>query len=311
MKKPRILTVGSANMDIVFSMPRIPNKGESLIAEHYGYIPGGKGANAAIAASRLGAYAIFCARLGNDEHGSNLIEAYKRENIDTRFIQADKIAPTGLAAIFLEDDGSNRIVVYPGANLKLKPDDVENAFLSYPDAVMLNFEADVRAIVTATEYAQKQEIPVIIDAGPVRSGFPYEELKQIEIFSPNEVEAAQITGIAPVNAEECMNVCLRLMSMIKTKYIVLKLSDRGCFLFDGKFSDYVPAHPVSAVDTTAAGDAFTAALAMEYMRSRDILRACKYANVVGALTVTKYGASSSLPTAKDVENFIEQREIKL
>ena len=311
MKKPRILTVGSANMDIVFSMPRIPNKGESLIAEHYGYIPGGKGANAAIAASRLGAYAIFCARLGNDEHGSNLIEAYKRENIDTRFIQADKIAPTGLAAIFLEDDGSNRIVVYPGANLKLKADDVENAFLSYPDAVLLNFEADMRAIVAATEYAQKQEIPVIIDAGPVRSDFPYEDLKQIEIFSPNEVEAAQITGIAPVNAEECMNVCLRLMSMVKAKYVVLKLSDRGCFLFDGQFSDYIPAHNVSAVDTTAAGDAFTAALAIEYMRSRDILLACKYANVVGALTVTKYGASSSLPTAKDVENFIEQREIKL
>ena len=309
--KPRILTVGSANMDIVFSMPRIPNKGESLIAEHYGYIPGGKGANAAIAAARLGADVVFCARLGNDEHGSNLIEAYKREKIDPRFIKMDKNAPTGLAAIFLEDDGSNRIVVYPGANLNLKPDDVESAFLSYPDAVLLNFEADPHTIAAATEFAERQQIPVIIDAGPVRKDFPYELLKEIEIVSPNEVETAQITGIAPVNAEECTKACMRLMNILKAKNVVLKLSDRGSFLFDGQFSNYIPAHSVSAVDTTAAGDAFTAALGIEYLRSKDLLRACKYANVVGALTVTKYGASVSLPAAKDVYNFITDREIIL
>jgi ribokinase len=311
--KPRILTVGSANMDIVFSMPRIPNKGESLIIEDdgYRYIPGGKGANAAIAATRLGADVVFCARIGNDEHGSNLIEAYKREKIDSRFIKTDRDSPTGLAAIFLEGDASNRIVVYPGANFNLEPDDVENAFLSYPDAVVLNFEADPTAVAAATEFAERQQIPVIIDAGPVRKDFPYELLKLVEIISPNEVETAQITGISPINAEECTKACMRLRNIVKAKNVVLKLSDRGSFLFDGTFSDYIPAHPVSAVDTTAAGDAFTAALAVEYLRSKDLLRACKYANIVGALTVTKYGASPSLPTEKDVYNFITEREIKL
>lgn len=308
--KSRILTVGSANMDIVFSMPRIPNKGESLIAEHYGYIPGGKGANAAIAAARLGADVVFCARIGNDEHGSNLIEAYKREKIDSRFLKTDKNAPTGLAAIFLEDDGSNRIVVYPGANLNLEPDDVENAFLAYPDAVVLNFEADPRAIAAATEFAERQRVPVIIDAGPVRKDFPYELLKRVDIISPNEVETAQITGISPINAEECTKACMRLRNIVNAKYVVLKLSDKGCFLFDGQFSDYIPSHNVAAVDTTAAGDAFTSALTVEYLRSKDLLRACKFANIVGALTVTKYGASPSLPTEKDVYNFIEAREIK-
>ena len=311
MAKARILTVGSANMDIVFSMPRIPNKGESLIAENYGYIPGGKGANAAIAAARLGSDVVFCARIGNDEHGANLIEAYKREQIDARFIKTDKNAPTGLAAIFLEDDGSNRIVVYPGANLNLERDDVENAFLSYPDAVLLNFEIDPEAVAAATEFAERQRIPVIIDAGPVRKDFPYELLGQVEIVSPNEVETAQITGISPVNAEECTKACMRLMKVVNAKYVVLKLSDKGSFLFDGTFSDYIPSYPVRAVDTTAAGDAFTAALTVEYLRSKDLLRACKYANIAGALAVTKYGASPSLPTEKDVYNFITEREIKL
>ncbi|MCL2099611.1 MAG: ribokinase [Oscillospiraceae bacterium] len=311
MARPRILAVGSANMDIVLSMPRVPNRGESLIAEHYGYIPGGKGANAAIAAARLGSEVVFCARLGNDEHGANLIEAYKREKIDSRFIKMDKNAPTGLAAILLEDDGSNRIVVYPGANLKLAPDDVENAFLSYPDAVMLNFEIDPRAAAAATEFAQRQQIPVIIDAGPVRKDFPYEQLKQVEIISPNEIETAQITGISPVTAEECTKACMRLKNIVDAKYVVLKLSDKGSFLFDGVFSEYIPSHNVPVVDTTAAGDAFTAALTAEYLRTKDPLRACRYANVAGALTVTKYGASTSLPNEKDIYNFIAEREIKL
>jgi ribokinase len=310
-KKPRILVVGSANMDIVFSVPRIPNKGESIIAENYGYIPGGKGANAVITAARLGADAVFCARIGNDDHGANLLEAYRRESIYTKYIRVDKNAPTGLAAIFLEDDGSNRIVVYPSANLNLEVDDVENAFLSYPDAVLLQFETSAESVVAATEFAERQNIPVIIDAGPIRPDFPYELLKTVEIFSPNESETAQITGITPTNAETCLQASMKLMTIVKAKNIVLKLANRGCFAYNGSHQEYVLAHHVTAVDTTAAGDAFTAALAVEYLRSGSLSRASRYANVVGAITVTKYGAMPSLPTEKDVVNFMFDKNIKL
>jgi ribokinase len=311
MMKPRILVVGSANMDIVFSMPRIPNKGESIVAENYGYVPGGKGANAVISAARLGADAVFCARIGNDEHGANLLESYKREKIDTRYIKVDKTSPTGLAAIFLEDDGSNRIVVYPSANMNLEVEDVENAFLSYPDAVLMQFETSAESVVAATEFAEKQGIPVFIDAGPIRKDFPYERLKTVEIFSPNEVETAQITGITPTNAETCLQASMKLLTIVKAKNIVLKLADRGCFLYDGKYHEYILSHHVNAVDTTAAGDAFTAALAVEYLRTKNLSKACKFANVVGALTVTKYGAMTSLPTEKEVINFIFEKNIKI
>ena len=311
MTKPRILVVGSANMDMVFSTPRIPNKGESIVAENYAYIPGGKGANAVTAAARLGADAVFCARIGNDDIGAKLIEAYNREKIVTRFIKTDKTVPTGLAAILLEDDGSNRIIVYPNANLYLETEDVEDAFLSYPDAVLTQFETNPDAIIAATKFAEKQNIPVFIDAGPVRKDFPYELLRNVEIISPNETETAQITGINPLNANMCLQACMRLRNMTKAKYVVLKLSDRGCCSYDGKNFEYITSHYVEAVDTTAAGDAFTAALTVEYMRSKNIVAACKYANVVGAVTVTKFGAMSSLPTSKEVENFIATKRIQL
>ena len=309
-KRPRILVVGSANMDIVFSVPRIPNKGESIVAENYTYIPGGKGANAVTAVARLGAEAIFCARIGADDIGARLLKAYARENIDTRYIKPDKNTPTGLAAILLEDDGSNRILVYPNANLNLRVDDVEDAFLSLPDAVLLQFETNPEAVVAATEFAAKQNIPVIIDAGPVRKDFPYEKLKKVEIISPNEIETAQITGISPLNEKMCLQACMRLQNMTKAKYSVLKLSDRGCCSYDGSRFEYINSHYVNAVDTTAAGDAFTAALAVEYLRTGDLSVACRYANIAGALTVTKFGAMSSLPTEKDVENFIISKNIK-
>ena len=307
----RILVVGSANMDIVFSVPRIPNKGESIVAENYNYVPGGKGANAVTAVARLGADAVFCARIGNDEIGEKLVEAYNREKIDTRYIKTDKNALTGLAAILLEDDGANRIIVYPNANLNLKTGDVEDAFLSYPDAILLQFETNPEAVVAATEFAEKQKIPVFIDAGPVRRDFPYELLRNVEIISPNEIETSQITGINPSNDKMCLQACMRLQSMTKAKYVVLKLSDRGCCSYDGKSFEYYNSHYVDAVDTTAAGDAFTAALTVEYLKTRDIAAACKYANIAGALAVTKFGAMSSLPARKEIDNFILTKKIKL
>jgi len=313
MPKPRILVVGSANMDIVLPVQRMPNRGESIVAENYNYkyIPGGKGANAAVAAARLGADVIFCARIGQDDIGLKLLHFYEQENISIEYVKRDRNTPTGLAAIILEDDGTNRIIVYPNSNLNLKVDDVEDAFLTYPDAVLLQFETNPEAIIAATKFAADKKIPVIIDAGPVRKDFPYELLKKVEIISPNEIETMQISGINPMTDAMCLQACLRLQNMTKSKHAVLKLSDRGCCSYDGKSFEYYTPHHVNVVDTTAAGDAFTAALAVEYLKNGNLNKACKYANIVGALTVTKFGAITSLPTKKEVDDFILNRNIKL
>ena len=313
--KPRILVVGSANMDMVLSMPRIPQDGESILADDYSYVPGGKGANAAVSAARVGADVIFCARIGNDVNGEKLTEAYKNEGIDTRYIKTDKTASTGLAVIMLDErSGKNRIIVYPGANSNLTSDDVENAFLSYPDAVLIQFETNANAIITATEFAARQGIPVFIDAGPARKDFTsdvYNSLRNVEIVSPNEVETAQMTGIIPTNPETCLQACIKLTSMIDTKNIVIKLSDRGCFMYDGKYHEMISSHHVDAVDTTAAGDAFTAALAVEYLKTKKLSHSCKYANIAGALAVTKFGAMNSLPSKTQIDDFMDIRNLKI
>lgn len=312
MTKPRILCVGSANMDLVMKMERVPERGETLItARDYQFIPGGKGANTAVAAARLGADTLLCTKLGDDANGRVLREMYVKENISPRFIGVDKHNNTGLAGIFLESNGANRIVVYPGANNALTADDLEEAFISYPDALLMQFEIPESTIIKACRMAQERGVKVFIDAGPARSDFPLKDLGQLEIFSPNETETLAYTGISPDNMSSTMRATVKLSVMVNAKYIVLKLGSRGAYVYDGVNADIIPSYEVSAVDTTAAGDAFTAALTYEYIKTGDIIHSVKFANAVGALTVTRMGASSSLPTYDEVMNFVKIKQIQL
>ena len=304
--RPRILVVGSSNIDFVASVDHIPSSGETIISNgSYSFVPGGKGANSAVAAARLGADVVFCTRVGNDTYGKMLVNSYAREKIDTRYVASDKEKNTGLASIFVESNGSNRITVFPGANHSMCTDDIEEAFTSYPDALLTQFEITKESVIFAVQQANASEVPVFIDGGPVIPDFDLSNLGKVEIFSPNESEAFAYTGIRPCDPESYIKICLDLYSKLDVKYIVLKLGERGCYVYDGRMGEAFPSYRVQAIDSTAAGDAFTAALTYEYLRSGgDIRSACKYANAVGALTVSKYGAFPSLPTEKEVLDFI-------
>lgn len=305
MAKPRILTVSSANIDFMARMPTIPSAGQTLKCEDgYEYIPGGKGANSALAVQRLGGDSVFCAKLGSDTHGARLANIYSEAGINTRFVTADKRERTGLALVMVEANGNNRIVAYPGANRRLAPTDVEYALTCYPDAMILQFEIPTETVLSAASYAREAGVPIIVDAGPAVKNFPLEELGPVEIFSPNETEAYAYTGIHPTTPEKCLKTCMALSQRIKAKYYVLKLGERGVYLYDGTFFRVIAPYNVDAVDTTAAGDVFTAALTLEYIRSGDIRRACEYANIAGAITVTREGAFTSVPTVEEMQNFV-------
>ena len=310
--KKRILVVSSANMDFVMRVGKLPEGGQTVVETRgYDYVPGGKGANAALTLARLGADSIFCTRLGNDSNGQKLKALYSENGIDTRFIITDRSAPTGLASIIVEETGENRIVVYPGANSELSGVDVEDAMTCLPDAVFVQFEIPEDAVVAATKFAQKKNIPVFVDAGPAYRGYPLDRLGRLEVLSPNESETYALTGILPNNVTNCLRAATVLMQKVETKYVVIKLGGRGAYIHDGKYSQLISAYECDVVDTTAAGDAFTAALTYEYLRSGDITRAVKYANVVGALVVSKAGASSSLPSEEQVRRFIAENGIDL
>ena len=311
--KKRVLVVSSANMDFVMQMNAIPAAGQTVVDPNsYHYVPGGKGANSAVAFKRLGGDCVFCCKLGKDANGALLHRVYEKEGLDTRFIATDPEQPTGLAAIMVEAaSGANRIVVYPGSNATLNEDDIDAAMTCYPDALYMQLEISHDAVIYAARAAARKNIPIFMDAGPADRAFPLEKLPRLEVFSPNETECEIFTGIKPDTPEHCLHACLELSRRVDTKYIVLKLGGRGCFVYDGKYYNCVPSYDTKVVDTTAAGDAFTAGLVLDYLEHADILHAAHYGNVVGAITVSRAGASTSIPSESEVQKFIERNDIEL
>lgn len=301
----RILVAGSSNIDFLLTTPYIPAPGETLISGgKYAFTPGGKGANAAIAAKAMGADVVFCSRVGDDAYGDRLVALFNERGIDTRYIKVDRLEQTGLAVVMLEKSGTNRIIVFSGANSKISDTDVENAFSAYPDAVLTQFEIRPDAVIAAARCAADEGIPFFVDAGPADAEFPLSKLERVEIFSPNETETEILTGIRPDNLENCLRASIALCNKVDIKYVVLKLGERGCYVYDGKYCDLISPYDVPVCDTTAAGDVFTAALTTEYLRSGDILSSAKFANAAGALTVTKLGAVNSVPTLEEVRKLI-------
>lgn len=289
---------------------KMPERGETLVDDGgVAYVPGGKGANAAIAFKRLGAESVLCAKLGADVHGQKLYNYYKELGLNTSSVKVDHDNPTGLAVVMREGDGSNRIIVYPGANNNLTTEGIIEAFECNPDAVYLGFEIPFQMVVNAAKVAASKNIPIFIDAAPANKEYDLEKLPPVEIFSPNETETFEFTGIMPNSMESSLRAALALSRKVKAKYIVIKQGAKGAFLYDGKRYNTFPAiKTAKVVDTTAAGDAFTAALTLEYLRTQDIREAIKYANAAGAIAVSRPGAASSVPTAEEVAMLISSVE---
>ena len=306
----KVLVVSSANMDFVMNMNAVPAAGQTVIDRgSYRYVPGGKGANSAVAFRRLGGDCVFCCKLGRDANGDALRKVYESEGMDTRFIATDNEQPTGLAAIMVEANGANRIVVYPGSNMTLNREDIDAALTADPDALYLQLEISHDAIIYAARAAAEKNIPVFMDAGPADPAFPLEQLPTLEVFSPNETECEIFTGICPTTEEDCLRAAQKLLARVSAKYIVLKLGGRGCYIYNGKEGYISPSYPANVVDTTAAGDAFTAGLVLYYLQNGDMKQAAQYGNVVGAITVSRAGASTSIPSEAEVTEFIKQNDI--
>ena len=308
----KILLVGSANMDLSMNMLRVPEPGETLLDDGgVAYLPGGKGANAACAFARLGGHSVFCTKLGADLHGQKLYSYYKDQGIDTSYVKVDHEYPTGLAVVMKESSGENRIILYPGANTMLTAENAQEAFGCAPDALYLGFEIPFAIAVSAARLAAARGIPIFVDAAPASEDQPLESLPPMEIFSPNETETKAYTGIVPFGTEGCLRAALNLCRRVKCKHLVIKLGSRGAFIYDGKHYDMIPAFRADkVVDTTAAGDAFTAAMTLRYLENGgDIKDAVRYGSAAGALAVSKKGAGDSVPTREEVLAFLARNPI--
>lgn len=300
----RILVVGSINMDFVLRTERVPESGESILCEEFRTIPGGKGANQATALARLGADAVFAGRIGKDGFGAELRRNLETNGVCTEFLSVDDEAPTGTAFIILESSGANRIMVFPGANMKLGTADIERAMDNPFDAVMTNLEIPAEVVRRIAVIAKEKHIPAVLDAGPAR-GFDISAVPGLDIVSPNETETSTLTGLPCSTVEEAERAAARLSSLCRANHVVIKMGSKGALLHSHGKTEFFPAYEVKAVDTTAAGDAFTAALTIEYIRHGNIGKAMEYANAAGALAVTRLGAQPSLPYGREVDLFLK------
>lgn len=296
-------------MDLSMNMFKVPEPGETLLDDGgIAYTPGGKGANSAVAIAKLGGECVFCTKLGADAHGQKLFSYYKSCNINTSYIKVDQDAPTGLAVVMKEADGANRIIVYPGANKLLTNDNILEAFACEPDALYIGFEIPFAQALAAAKIASAKGIPIFVDAAPASRDYPLDSLPQCEIFSPNETETFEYTGIMPTSTESCLKAAYALYNKVKTKFVVIKLGSRGAFVYDGKHFDLIPAFRADkVVDTTAAGDTFTAGMTLDYLKNGNIKNAIKYGAAAAAIAVSRKGAGASVPSADEVAEFLSSR----
>lgn len=297
---PEIVVVGSCNLDLVVGVARVPLVGETVLGGDLQRIPGGKGANQAVAAARLGRSVAMVGRLGDDDAGALLRDALHADGVDTSAVWATPGVPSGVAMIAVQEDGDNAIVVSPGANGRLSADDVAGA-PSVADApvVLLQAEVPMEAVVEAARTASG--VVVWNPAPAPADGAPLELLESVDVLVPNQTELGLLAGhTGPVD----LDVARRLARELPTASVVVTLGSDGALVVVGGDAVHVPAPAVRPVDTTAAGDSFCGALADKLVTGADLVEAARWATRVGAATTLRSGAQPSLPTPDEVERLL-------
>ena len=300
---PKIVVVGSANTDFVLGVPDLPLKGETVLGNEFRVVRGGKGANQAVAAARLGADVTFVARLGTDSFGNEALAAYRQEGIRTDFIVQDREIHSGIALIMVDPNGENMIGVGPGANGRLTVADVDaaSAAIQGSDCLLLQLEIPIEVVRAAVDIAYLHHVRVILNPAPARQ-LPREILNSIDYLTPNESEAAILAGQDPSGIGP--DSLPRLGPILGVPNLVVTLGSRGAAILQNGQMTLIPSFPITPVDTTASGDAFNGALAVALARGENISQAVKYANAAGAITATRPGAQPSLPTRKELDQFM-------
>ncbi len=333
---PRIVVVGSSNTDLVVRAPILPAAGQTVLGSSFLTAAGGKGANQAVAAARLGAHVTFVGRLGADDFGREARRALEEDGVDTSFVVTDADAPSGVALIVVNAAGENAIAVAPGANARLSPVDVDRAApaLEAADVLLLQLEIPMPTVARAVERARRAGIRVILNPAPVAPLDP-EMIPHVSVLTPNAGEAAALAaglgrdrgaapgsdgdaaleredgGAAPgrdadpAEAQAAARAAAARLREAGVPRIVVTLGPDGALLADEDGSRVVPGYRVVPVDTTAAGDAFNGALAVALAEGATLEAAAGFANRAAALSTTRPGAQPSLPTRGEVETFLD------
>ncbi|MGH2398760.1 MAG: ribokinase [bacterium] len=308
-----MVVVGSLNMDLVVKAPRLPAVGETVTRGTFGTFPGGKGANQAVAAARLGASVRMVGAIGKDSFGTQLKAALRHDGVDVSGVVEIDDAPSGVAMITVGPQGENTIVVAPGANFRLTAAHVDAAAetIARSQILLIQLEIPLDTATRAAEIAANAHVRVVLDPAPAPdSPLPDRWMRLVNVITPNEVEAKALTGTNASDERGAREAAEKLLAR-GCRSAVIKLGARGAFVADGDVRTVIPAIYVDAVDTTAAGDAFAGALGVALGEGRPLTDAVRFANVAGAISVTRMGAQPSMPRRAEIVEFAAARKIPL
>jgi ribokinase len=298
--KNRILVIGSSNTDMVIKTDHFPKPGETIIGGKFLMNPGGKGANQAVTAARLGSKTTFIAKLGKDIFSIQALHQFEKEGIKIDYILQDKENPSGVALITVDEKGENSIVVAPGSNMELTPFDFSNCKEAFfeNEILLMQLEIPLDTVVFCAKLASSYEKKVILNPAPATS-LPEELYKNLFLITPNETEAELLTGIK-ITDESSMKKASNWFKSKGVQNTIITLGAKGVYVSANKIEKIIPAPKVFAVDTTAAGDVFNGALASAISENKDWESAVNFACKVASISVTRMGAQSSIPYGKEI-----------
>ena len=300
-----ILVIGSLNMDFVVQTDKLPLPGETIKGRDLRMIPGGKGANQAVAAARLGGRTRMVGRVGQDGFGATLKDELSSAGVDASQVRPTDGVATGVALILVESQGQNQITIAAGANDRLEAADLDSAFQDFSQGfLLLQLESPLRTVEAAARLARQREGMTILDPAPA-AALPPTLLRYLDYLTPNETEALLLLGEPPgeIRLDEAPALGRRLLEL-GPGTVVLKLGDKGAWVVNRRRSRHFPAYPVTAADTTAAGDTFNGALAVSLAEGGSLPQAIGFANAAAALSVTLPGAQASIPSRSQVDRFL-------
>jgi ribokinase len=307
MQKP-IVVVGSINLDLVVGADRIPQVGETITGNSFNTFYGGKGANQAVAAAKLGYPVSMVGNVGNDAFGKQLREGLEDAGADTTYVNVVEGA-SGIALITTGRDGENNIVVVPGANGQLTTKLLEKAapLLEQAGFLLAQLEIPFETVEYLARFAERHNIPLMLDPAPARE-LPETLLRQVTWITPNETEAPQLLKVDARNGDQDSYAAADRLLACGVKNVLLKLGSRGCVIAQAnRLKKHIPTFSVNAVDTTGAGDAFNAGFAVGLMRGASVGHSAVFASAVAALSVTRPGAQPSMPSGQEVEAFLQDQ----
>ena len=296
----KILVVGSINMDLVVRVPHSPEPGETVLGGDFETFPGGKGANQAVAAARMGGEVTMVGRVGQDDFGNTLIKTLVDNQIRTTYVIKDSNAATGIAMIAVAADGENSIVVASGANYEVSVEDVNNArdLMRETDILLVQLECPLETVSAAIDLAAAYDVPVVLNPAPAQT-LTATLLSKVAYLTPNQAELRMLTD------EDDIDKAIEKILSWDVKNLIVTLGANGVRIITEEMDRHLPAYEITAVDTTAAGDAFNGALSVALAEDSPLLEAVQYGIAAGALAATKRGAQPSLPTREAVESFLD------